>query len=452
MTLIPVHSVCLALAAAGYGVPPNATAQDSPQFYPSQLNLSAPSVAALDILGISASKASPATNLLDISASLVNSFDSGGLLKNGFAINGLIGQIKPFSASNSATMFSDPGERILRFTNLSMAAVKGAGNGDTSGRMAFSVSIPLIDQTDWRFVEKSRNAWADLAENFLNNFPELSDLPSNSYPVNIAKAESANVQVWINKLNDPKVTFSPGKRAGWIATFNAAAKELGAVNTLPNVENIDLFNDDQRAVWDRILSTYQKAIKDARLDQEIKDAVLDLDAFTAQFNKYVKEFNDSHWNAMKLDLSFAYALFANDASKDALKGEGTYITAAYAMPFGENGQLTLYGKVASKDRVWDKDTTTWNLSNTQSVGGRFKFGDTDSGLFIEYLSTRKSVGGGATSTDQIFQGGFETKIGEGQWLQIAIGGGDGMYSKTLLGLNFAFNLSPTRQIEVKKKS
>ena len=73
-------------------------------------------------------------------------------------------------------------------------------------------------------------------------------------------------------------------------------------------------------------------------------------------------------------------------------------------------------------------------------------GSKDGGAFIEYLDGTDDVQGGKKVKRHLFQLGYETKIGDKQWLQIAVGGGGGAYSKTVLGVNLSFNLSPDRQI------
>ena len=74
---------------------------------------------------------------------------------------------------------------------------------------------------------------------------------------------------------------------------------------------------------------------------------------------------------MKLDVSGVYAFFTADASNSTFKGEGSYAIASFAYPFGPT-QLTLFGKVANKDRSWDATTSTWNLGNSSSFGGRIR--------------------------------------------------------------------------------
>jgi hypothetical protein len=63
-----------------------------------------------------------------------------------------------------------------------------------------------------------------------------------------------------------------------------------------------------------------------------------------------------------------------------------------------------------------------------------------------HLDGTDDVQDGKKVKRHLFQLGYETKIGDKQWLQIAVGGGGGAYSKTVLGVNLSFNLSPDRQI------
>jgi hypothetical protein len=424
--------------------------------FPDQLNLSAPSSAALDILGVAASKATTPTSLQKLVLGLVNSFDQNGLFKNGFAFNGCVYQIQ--RSFNWSDLHKDSMLRSFAFTNLSLAGVRGTGD-DKSGRAALSLSIPLVNKTDWRFDKKAEAEWQSAVGGLLANlyYPPLNDadpdiprIPARGQVVDWLRGARVKVQF---------LTGDDAQKTNKAIQVLSAALERMPANLEASGHELEVERpqgDPAKAwheAWTELFTLKQIP---GQPDQYVgKLANLDAGYVKSESKKIadalVKQFDEEHWNDQKFDVALAYAWFTPDASSKGLVGEGAYAIASYAMPLRSAsrswGQITLYGKSATKDRTWDKNTKTWTLANTLSFGGRLRGGSSSGGMFVEYLQTKRDPLAGSRKTDQILQGGYEHKLGDGQWLQVSLGKGSGAYSTTLFGLNWTISLGGTRYLD-----
>jgi hypothetical protein len=205
---------------------------------------------------------------------------------------------------------------------------------------------------------------------------------------------------------------------------------------------IGFADDVAKPDWDALDTASRKMVGSK---DKIEEAFA-TELYDAAVKKISDKYNAIYWNETKVDISAAYSLFSADANKDAIKGEGTHLAVSFATGLGGNGQITFVGRYASKSRSWDKDASVWQLSNTREFGIRYKGGSKDGGAFIEYLDSHADIVGGAHTSGRIFQVGYEHKLGENQWLQIAVGQGSGGFSKNVFGVKLSFNLSPDRQI------
>jgi len=425
---------------------------DSGVVLPSQLNLDAPSAAALDVLGVSPSKAKSLTNLQDAVLGIVNSFDENGHLKQGFAYNDHVYRLGKFDAEK---MLNNPMERVVRMTNLSLAATLGSGD-DKSSRAAFAVSIPIVDNTDWRFNANARKDWdakmlAEFDRQTLSRFSPAA--PVYGQVVRLSKRLSA----YVTELAElPQAKLDAAKlKADDIKNLKAAAEKFALqipsdaahptyLSAQPNALKADLAGP--------ALDTFKELEKlyGLVLDKRDQFDVARLNKDAAGFDKLIDTYNGTHWNARKIDLSYAYAFFSPSAQDNAIKGEGSYVWLTWAEPLG-SGQLTAFGRYASRDRSWDKDAKTWSLVNNRQFGARYRFGTQNGGMFVEYLQKVDEPAGKARSIGQVFQGGYEAKLSNGNWLQIAFGQGSGGFSRTIIGMKFSFGISADRKLDANGK-
>lgn len=405
--------------------------QTPTSYFPTQLDMSVPASAALDVLGVSASKAKSASSLEDLSLGIINSFDGSGHLKNGFGFNMPVYQLRPISANR---IFQDEGQRRLSMSNVAIAAVRGTGE-DKSARVAASFSIPFIDRTDWRYDPVTRKQWEDQATKWLTEV----DIPD------IARAQEGAIYVkeWLAALGKAELG-NKDKHFDDVTKAKGALSAFGG--SVPEGKTVQELRDSHNDSWAKIEAS-MKPVLDSR--SEIENNLYDR-FMEKEWKKVTDSYEDSHWNDTKFDVSVAYAAFAADADQNGLKGEGSYIAASLATKLGR-GQLTLVGRWASKDRSWDKDAKTWKLGDSGEYGVRYRGGSKDSGIFIEFLESSKKPDGGSRALSRIIQGGYERKLRDGQWLQISLGGGSGALSKTVFGLNLAFNLGNTRLMDEQGK-
>lgn len=432
MMFVLDYSVLIALSLLAARPMVDDTPEEAAQFFPSQLDLSAPAGPALSVLGVDASKATTPANLQDLAANVVNSFDESGKLKQGFQITASFGALRLAGkyAKGGTAFYKDFDQRIKWAPNLSLAAVKGSSEEDKSARLAIGLSIPIFDDSDWRGDKKAMQDFAKLVETTYGMTPTPPAAPGSWDGVSDSEASTLRLK-WMEFAN-------------WL-------------------RGLSIPSDEQRLVREEAVAAVNKAASAPR-DKALYDAAFDAsntlietlettDSATISKNfgeglkKLSAENDKKFWNKRKLVVSFAHSLFAADGSKDTPKGDGTFAWLSYAQPFTEKGQLTLFARYGNKDRSFDGDAKTWIVGNSTQLGARLKGGNAKSGLFVEYLSKELQRGGGADIKQAIWQGGYETNIGNGQWLQIALGRGSGKgISRNLLGINFTFNLGASPEL------
>jgi len=413
------------IAGIAPGDPP--TTEKNP-FFPSQLNFAVPASAALNVLGVDPSKAQLPTGLQSLTFGLINSFDESGHLKNGFAFNF---PYLSLGKQNVADVYQNQGKRRLYFTNFSAAAIKGS-EADPTARAAFSLSIPLVNETDWR-ANPAFQKEVDAKFGQIDHDYEFGVAEANGNPAKTAQGWNQTA-TRLDTLLTGLTRVNIGK---YLETYAANKEYLDKLKD----KTIKQLLDTRDSHWQAV----EKAKNAINLDDDPTLGPKKNALYNDARKKLGEKYDKLSWNQTKVDFSAAYSLFAPDAEKDGLKGEGTYLTLGAAIPFGD-GQLSAIGRYANKDRSWDKDTKAWKIANSSEFAVRFRGGSKDGGAFIEYLDGTDDVQDGKKVKRHLFQLGYETKIGDKQWLQIAVGGGGGAYSKTVLGVNLSFNLSPDRQI------
>ena len=411
--------------------------------------MSAPGSAAISILGVAASDVKQNVNLQDLTSGLINSFDKNGHLKQGFGFSTSfknLGFNTPDRDENFHNYFNSVSKRLSWGSNLSIAAIRGSTNDDPSGRIAAALSFPLIDNTDWRANDATVRAYSDEVVRNLTSVPTLDrlKLPANIVPKDPSLREKALrrsfefsnllTRTWSQATPEDIAKSKAGQDAIEYA-IKALKAFLDADPALPGTielyklavvaDNKVLNSSEDGGIWDDIRSMQVKTV------------------LTKATDKFFKDVEGKFWNHTKLDVSVATSWFAADATKDNFSSDGFYAWAAYSNPLNKNAKYTLYGRYATKDRSFDTDAKTWDIGNSTAFGAALHLRD---GGFLEYMSSSLKNGAG-TKKDVIWQGGFELKVNEDQWLQISLGkGSSGGQTRNILGINWSFNLSPTKQL------
>ncbi|AIE86974.1 hypothetical protein OP10G_3606 [Fimbriimonas ginsengisoli Gsoil 348] len=438
-----------------------------PSFFPSQLNLSAPASAALTVLGVSTTTAKPVTNLQQAALSIVNSFSKTGSLQSGFAYTAQEFNLMPasnnqlFPHRDASGNWIDPSRfgRIIRFSNFAVAGVKGTGK-DTSARAAASWSFAPIDRKDWRFDHEALAAWQDTASPIVAKFFEYVAPANPGYGLRVAvdqvKRWKGVADYWATNLKGTdKTTFADLAKK---LDEDASIIKPGTVAEV--MDPAKGHSDAERAAWNEA-NTLVLPFDEAKMDGYASKPIGDI------LTKIEDTYNKWHWNDVKADISAAYTWFTPDASSSSLKGEGKYVFATLSGPLFEvssppapkdatywpksklyGGEFTLFAAAATNDLAYDSKTNVWTDGDSVEFGARVQGGSANGGMFAEYLQKTLRPSAGGHTTSQAFQLGYECKLGNGQWFQVAAGPSTGgLFSKVIFGLNFSFNTSPTRGLD-----
>jgi len=422
-----------ALTAVGIFVGSQVLAQ-TPSIFPDQLKLASPPSAASTVLGVDASKVSSPTDLSALGLGIINSFDAAGKLKSGFAFSASLGGLNLTSVRTWSQYQNSSSKRRDFNTRLSFAAVRGSGSDDPSARLGFGLSIPIVNETDWRAEFASKNIDRIRATSSANR----SDFDATLLAVDNLLGDTAQNQA---NLAPSELRPYPDQAA----LERARAKLAGLPDSSSTTVTVRIADLDRRL---------DKAVRD-RPNANIPTLVKDFNAFVADFDagklgftflnvqayeKLVKKLDELSWNRRKIDFALAATMFAADASKDSFKSDGTFAWLTYAAPVGL-GQVTMAGRYFDKDRKWDKDAKAYRILTGYEIGGRFKTSSLSSAFFAEYQYTEGKQSG-KKYFDRIIQGGYEVQVGSNQWFQISIGGatGAGLSGGTILGLNYSVNI------------
>lgn len=402
-------------------------AQEVPKkFFPTQLDFSIPASPALTVLGIDASKAVSPANGQEAVLGIVNSFDEAGKLKQGFQITSTVAKlgIGPRFATGGTKFFKDPGIRMQWATNISIAATRGASDEEPSARAAIGVSLPIINDTDWRGNDDYIKQYSELLATTLFKDIEKYDPPLRTRD-----------EVEVKALSD---------RRGYFQTLRDAQKGDPAQDPILTLDKL-------LAAYDKLLAAitnddYHKAMRNAL--EEVFGLNLDPKSdYEDKLKEFVEKVEKESWNRKKVVISFAHSFFAEDAATDSLKSDGTYMWLNYSDALGMNAQYTIFGRYANKDRSYDTETSTWLVGNSSQIAMRLRGGSARSGFFLEY-ATKEIKNGSEVTRQSLWQGGYEASVGSGQWLQIALGKGNGKgITKNLMGILFTVNLSKDRELK-----
>lgn len=388
--------------------------------FPKSLDFSAPTTPGLAAIGVDASKAIQPSNLQELSTTLVNSFDGSGRLQQGFAISSQLSKLGYGPRFVSQKRRFDPSILNREWaSNLSIAATKSTETGGEA-RLAVGLAIPIWDETDWRSSSAAVKLHSAIVEETLESFPEptVNNLPEAldtltqlrriaDKPADIAKLDGA-IPLLV-------VAIAPGANQTQIQAAQAA---LGALV------------GDESQYWNALItSIFGKKYDEAKA-------------------KFLKKEADASWNRRKTDFTIAHSLFARNAQKDSLRSDGTFLALASSGPLGAKGKIVGVVGYGNKDRRYDTDTKVWNTGNSLRYGVGIRSGSGTENFFLEYQYTSYERTGFRTERETIWQGGFESKIGEAQWLQIVLGKGTGAsVNRNIFGINLSFSFGTSQQIK-----
>jgi hypothetical protein len=393
--------------------------------FPEQLNLNAPASSALSVLGVSGSKAVNPANLQDLATNVINSFDENGRLQQGFAITTNLSTLKLAPEYiNGKGYFTDARKRLQWGTNLSFAATRGDSDTNPAGRLAIGISFPLIDKTDWR-------ANFDQQAKYNKIFKDAFDEFSAPLTVNLVldRKTISNLQA---KLEDSAAKDDLGKVIAAIDHSNREQTPEALASAKQQISRLTESESNKASLW----VTYVTLVVGKQFQAEV-------DKFTAEWK------DGKSWNRRKLDVSFAHSLFANNAQKDSFRSDGTFAWVAFSEPIDKHSKFTAYYRFSNKERSFDTDANAWLVGNGNQIGGAYRYGSSTQTFFLEYLYKDISGTLAKRRRETIWQGGYETKIGGDQWLQVVLGRAEGAAtSRNIFGVTLSFNLSPSKQLSV----
>jgi len=406
ISYIGVFSAAILLSGITYG------ADDKPKsFFPKALDLSVPRLAAISLLGLDPSKAGSPTSVNSFVTDYVRGRDLNGVLEEGIAFGwsfqklGLGTSIRASDIDNILDS-KDAGQsarrlEAARLTNtpmLSFAALK-ADQGYT--RAAISLSIALIDKSDWRYDVKGH-------EKLFKEFRSLA-------------ATAANGQVHT-------YTPTPLDSDEFIRAQMEDIKGQAFVKG-PLSQQIDEVLGKQPIDRERLNAVLDDVVK-------AKQAKLEEEA-TEKADEATKEENDASKNNERLVVAFAGSALQKDCNSGG-QWDGSYAWLSYERPM-LGGGITLFTKGFQHDTRYDADTKTFNSSDGYDLGARFRSGgkSATSSLFAEGLYSVKKAG--ETTISRTLQIGYEAKVGD-QWLQVGFGPSftEGK-TVTIFGLNLKWN-------------
>jgi hypothetical protein len=401
-----------------------APVQETKKFFPENLKLSAPTSAATSVLGIDPSKVEAPTDLSTAALSIVNSFDTGGRLKTGFAFSNTLGALG-LAGSLSWSDYNDSREIRIRYnTRLSVAAVKGVSEDDPSSRVSFGIAVPLVNETDWRTFDakKVRDTKIERALGALDAVLTSAATTRSSFsPLDLTDLETGQRNLAVTEL----VKLRSRTEGEMTQRVDKLLSELNASDSA-NMTTVQLAEYDAiRDAYDRNKPGFKPALNMATYDEMVKQ----LDALT--------------WNRRKIDFAAAATLFqAGTSDSNRWREDGTYLWLTYADALGANGQMVFLARYLNHDRVWDSDKKVYVIGGGYELGARFKMGSNTQGWFAEGLYTERESNR-KTTINRIFQLGYEAKVGPDQWIQVSAGdnAGSGVGGGTLFGFNYSFNFS-----------
>lgn len=291
---------------------------------------------------------------------------------------------------------------------LSLAALRAE---EGYSRASVSISVALIDKSDWRYDVKENRA---LFKKF------------ESIAAKIANAEASDPTSSINFAVDPVNSVSVLKE---FATRPSVSKEL--------TDKITAF----LAGGELTNEAYNKA-----LAADIRDS---LEAAAVKEGTKLAETRSKEQSAAKtyserFVVAFAGTGLARD-DDNSTKFDGSFAWLSYERPaFG--GGLTLFSKGYQHDTRYDSKTKTFTTSGGYDLGLKYRVADKGgtSAFFAEGLYSEKRSP--KMEASRTFQVGYEAKVGE-QWLQVGFGPTftEGK-TLTLFGINLKWNFSTAPEL------
>ncbi len=470
----------------------NPASQEPATIFPAQLNFTAPTSSALSILGVADSKAVNPANLQELTTSLVNGFDESGRLQQGFAFSSSLSTLNLGPRYiDGRNYFTDIRKRLQWGTTLSLAATRGDTASNPAGRLAVGVTFPLIDLTDWRADKSAANELATITKETLLSIPtpapgNLKQASSSVETLRNAVTNSAAKEILTNiaAMLSESIAATDATLQAKLAVLEAQqdsneAQRLAAMNpndaalqmrytaSLDKVKVQKEYLGTKQKKSDELLKIAQKALDDLLKEQpttsetgeetepgpsqwDLWTSTLKGPEYTKRSEKFVKDWNERSWNKRKLDVSFAHSLFANNAQKDSFRADGTFAWVAFSEPIDKHSKFTAYYRFSNKERSFDTDANAWLVGNGNQIGGAYRYGSSTQTFFLEYLYKDISGTLAKRRRETIWQGGYETKIGGDQWLQVVLGRSEGAAtSRNIFGVTLSFNLSPSKQLSVR---
>ena len=404
--------IFLTACAVCMSIPAIAIEDKSNSFFPKALDLSVPRLSAISLLGLDPSKAGSPTTFNSFVTDYVRGRDLNGILEEGIALAWSFDKLGLGTTINAVDVDSilDGGAEsrsardrieVARFRNtpmFSLAALKG-DPGYT--RAAISVSIALIDKSDWRW---------DVAGN-KSLFKQFRLLAQN------ASQRQTNTEV-----------FTPDMGRDYILNSLDKIRKEPYVN-LSLSKQIDKVVNEDPIVWNDLKKLQEDISIAARSEYN--------DAAAKEAEKWTKEKNDEAVSHRRLVLALAGSVLQKDGDSDA-KWDGSYVWLSWEdQIFG--GGYTLFAKGFQHDTRYDSTAKSFSTNGGYDIGGKFKSGGkkATSAFFAEGVYSVKQPG--KTEITRTIQIGFESKVGD-QWLQVGFGPSfkEGK-TVTLFGLGLKWN-------------
>lgn len=419
---------------------PATNAQDDSDevLFPSSLDFAIPTAAAQTALGISPSLAESPAGVIDNALSIINDPGESGLLETGFSYTGTLATWGFERASFNWVEYTRGGSLWRRRnTHLSMALVRGATSDDPSMRGAVGLSIPLFDDTDWRMDVGARQRWlSKLSESLpdvAQNLPEralFADFSSTSLQEEIRKF-LVQLDVYLQNMRELDIPNMKALVDSTRTDVDKLSKDLALVNE----SNYSEFQEQ-----------YRNFVR--RWDDTLGDEIL-IPVINDVYSDFRKHWDKKYWNAAKASVSTALTWFSPDDQYSNLKQDGNSIWANYSNSIGTGGQYSLFGRYYNGLRKWNDVGMMYDRATGYQLGVKVLMaGSPSGGFFVEYLFDRSDRNSAGFKNERTIQIGFERKLSDGFWLQIALGSlDDGTTDdRSTFGMSFNYNIGHSRTI------
>ncbi len=416
------------------------------------IDFSIPDLSAFTMLGVNSNQISRPNTVKELSAALLNSAGSLGSIATGVAVEWAPAQT--FGRMADSTIRAYRAGYLLRSLQITYATVKA----DTATRMAFGLKLTPFDAAN-PLLNKH------LEDSIQQEFAAFAQQFS---PARRASAFSRRIDSvitalgWSSAIDTVSALFFPSPLpasvtpSALITAINAAAATKGLTATATQNAALLGLVADYNTLLQQIAASYAY--------------------LTPRLARIKANYRDANWNASSAGIAVGGTALSPNSTWSSLALENVVGFVGGTAGIGTWGQLVAQARIAaatkaqptfrqdSSTNIRDSAATVANTPferSSWSLGGRILLGGSDVHGTIEALYTRASFAAtlvdSATSTSRAFESnasslrltfGFEFKLTDGTWLELAIGSDsrnspDGKQSLLALGnLKYAFVKQP----------